>query len=87
MMDYLNRITRRQSQFQKNSIQCEPVRIECRIVFVKIIEIDTKNESFEAEICIECSWLDENLFRILLDPNLLETREFFLLILSLGSFV
>ena len=45
------------------------VEVECKVVFVKIIEIDTKNENFEAEICVECFWFDDDLFYSLLDPN------------------
>lgn len=59
-----------------NKPKKKPVKIECRVVFVKIIEIDSKNEKYEAECIVECSWFDDKLFKALLDPDLPKKREY-----------
>lgn len=45
-------------------------KITSRIVFLKVGQVDTRNERFEAEAFIECSWEDDNIFKILSDPNM-----------------
>lgn len=62
---------------EENPKAREATRIECKVVFVKIIEINTKDESFEAEIYIECCWLDDRLFKNLLDPDLAQISKCF----------
>lgn len=64
---------------EENPKAREATRIECKVVFVKIIEINTKDESFEAEIYIECCWLDDRLFKNLLDPDLAQISKCFFL--------
>lgn len=58
-------------RFRKSSSRRDEAArdVECKVVFIKIIEIDTKNENFEAEVCVECSWLDDELFKCLLVPH------------------
>ena len=45
-------------------------QIRSRIVFLRIGQVDTKNERYDAEAYIECSWEDDKIFKILADPNL-----------------
>lgn len=53
-----------------------PIRIECKIIFVRIIEVDSKNEKFNAECVIECAWNDDKLMKTLLDPELVSKRKY-----------
>ena len=46
------------------------VRITSRIVFLKVGQVDTRNERFDAEAYIECTWEDDQIFKILADPNM-----------------
>ena len=48
----------------------KPVEITSRIVFLKVGQIDTRNERYDAEAYIECSWEDDQIFKVLADPNL-----------------
>ncbi|CAF0736813.1 unnamed protein product [Brachionus calyciflorus] len=56
-------------------IKTNPIRIECKILFVKIVEVDSKNEKFDAECIVECCWNDDKLMKALLDPDLLTKQE------------
>jgi hypothetical protein len=47
-----------------------PVRITSRIVFLKVGQVDTRNERYDAEAYIECFWEDDQIFKILSDPNM-----------------
>ncbi|RNA29805.1 hypothetical protein BpHYR1_053178 [Brachionus plicatilis] len=53
-----------------------PIRIECKIIFVRIIEVDSKNEKFNAECVVECAWNDDKLMKALLDPELPNKRKY-----------
>lgn len=44
-------------------------QVTSRIVFLKVGEIDTKNEKFEAEAYIESYWEDEEIYKQLLDSS------------------
>ena len=38
----------------------KPIEVHCRIVFLNIGEIDTKNENFHALIFIQSEWDDDS---------------------------
>lgn len=48
----------------------EPVEIVSRIIFLKMGQIDTRNERYDAEAYIECTWEDDEIFKYLSSPNL-----------------
>jgi hypothetical protein len=54
-----------------NGEEKRPVKVTSRIVFLKLGQIDTRNERYDAEAYIECSWEDEKIFKLLSDPNML----------------
>lgn len=45
-------------------------KIISRIIFLKMGQIDTRNERFDAEAYIECTWEDDEIFKYLSSPNL-----------------
>jgi hypothetical protein len=47
-----------------------PVEVVSRIVFLKMGQIDTRNERYDAEAYIECKWEDDEIFKYLSSPNL-----------------
>lgn len=47
-----------------------PVRVFSRIIFLKMGQIDTRNERYDAEAYIECTWEDDEIFKYLSSPNL-----------------
>ena len=47
-----------------------PVKVVSRIIFLKVGQIDTRNERYDAEAYIECTWEDDNIFKYLSDPNI-----------------
>jgi len=55
------------AQLNKNS---PAVKIISRIIFVKMGQIDTRNERFDAEAYIECSWEDDQIFKYLSSPSI-----------------
>lgn len=55
-----------------------PVRITSRIVFLKVGQVDTRNERFDAEAYVECSWEDDQIFKILADPNMAKNSKILL---------
>lgn len=46
-----------------------PVKVHCRCVFDRIVDIDSKNERFDADVVIELCWFNEDLLRTLIDPD------------------
>ena len=54
----------------------KPIKITSRIVFLKLGQVDTRNERYDAEAYIECSWEDDQIFKILSDPNLAKNCNF-----------
>ena len=46
-----------------------PTKVMCSIIFLKIEEVNTKNENFTAEIFIECSWIDDKILKTLTTRN------------------
>ena len=56
----------------------KPIRVTSRIVFLKVGQIDTRNERYDAEAYIEASWEDEKIYRILADPNMTKNSMLFL---------
>jgi hypothetical protein len=48
----------------------QPTKIVSRIIFVKMGQVDTRNERFDAEAYIECSWEDDQIFKHLSSPNI-----------------
>ena len=42
-----------------------PVNVTCRVVFLKIEDVNTKNENFTAEIFIEFNWIDDRILKYL----------------------
>jgi hypothetical protein len=45
------------------------VRVYTRCVFERIIDIDTKNEKYDADVIIESSWYNDEILKTLLSPN------------------
>jgi hypothetical protein len=43
--------------------------VDSRIVFLKIGQIDTRNERYDAEAYIECSWHDDEMFKLLTNSS------------------
>lgn len=58
------------------SIKKQPAKVTSRIVFLKLGQVDTRNERYDAEAYIECSWEDDQIFKILADPNMTKNREY-----------
>jgi hypothetical protein len=54
-----------------------PIRITSRIVFLKVGQVDTRNERYDAEAYIECFWEDDQIFKILSDPNMAKNSKRF----------
>lgn len=48
------------------------VTVSTRIVFLKVGQIDTINERYDANVYIESSWEDDVIFKILADPKMSE---------------
>jgi hypothetical protein len=48
----------------------QPTKIVSRIIFVKMGQVDTRNERFDAEAYIECSWEDDQIFKHLSSPSI-----------------
>ncbi len=48
------------------------VIVSTRIVFLKVGQIDTINERYDANVYIESSWEDDVIFKILADPKMSE---------------
>ena len=73
-IDESERLLREQSveSVSKKPIRNETrkVKVTSRVVFLRVGQIDTKNERYDAEVFIECSWEDDIIYRILADPNM-----------------
>lgn len=52
-----------------------PIKITSRIIFLKVGQIDTRNERYDAEAYIECTWEDDQIFKLLCDPNMSKNSE------------
>ena len=50
---------------KKNLPKSKAICVDSRIVFLKIGQIDTRNERYDAEAYIECSWHDDEMFKLL----------------------
>ena len=46
------------------------VKVFTRFVFDRIIDIDSKTERFDADVIIQCSWFDDEVLKLLLNPKL-----------------
>lgn len=46
-----------------------PITVRCRVIFLKIEDVNTRNENFTAEVFIECSWVDEKIIKTLTSRN------------------
>lgn len=44
-------------------METKPIEVRTRVVFLKIEDVNTKNESFAAEVFIESCWEDDNLYK------------------------
>jgi hypothetical protein len=53
----------------KNTNFKKPVKIYCRIIFIKIGEVDSRNERFAAEAFVEAIWEDEQIFKQLIQQK------------------
>lgn len=51
------------------------MRVTSRIVFLKVGQIDTRNERYDAEAYIECTWEDDEIFKVLSDPNMVKNSD------------
>jgi hypothetical protein len=40
-----------------------PVNVMCRVVFLEIEDVNTKNENYTAEIFIEFNWTDDRILK------------------------
>ena len=63
------------SESQTPASNVKPVKISSRIVFLKVGQVDTRNERFDAEAYIECSWEDDQIFKVLADPNMVKNSK------------
>ena len=45
------------------------VHVYSRFVFERIIDIDTKNEKYDADVVIESSWYNDEILKVLLSPK------------------
>jgi hypothetical protein len=61
----------------------KPIRVTSRIVFLKVGQIDTRNERYDAEAYIEASWEDEKIYKILADPNMTKTSTIIFILFSI----
>jgi hypothetical protein len=52
----------------------KPKRVYCRTIFLKIGEVDSKNEKFTAEAFVESHWDDDELFAKLLQSGLTNSK-------------
>jgi len=50
-------------------MEYKPVEVRTRVVFLKIEDVNTKNESFAAEVFIESCWEDNDLYKKLYDDK------------------
>lgn len=55
-----------------------PIKITSRIIFLKVGQVDTRNERYDAEAYIECTWEDDQIFKLLCDPNMQKNSLFYL---------
>ena len=51
------------------SAKSKAIFVDSRIVFLKIGQIDTRNERYDAEAYIECSWHDDDMFKLLTNSS------------------
>jgi hypothetical protein len=63
-------------QAPETKVVKKPVRVTSRIVFLKVGQIDTRNERYDAEAYIEASWEDDKIYKILADPNMTKNSKF-----------
>lgn len=56
--------------------QSLPKIVHTRIVFLKLGEIDTRNEKYSAHVQIDSSWDDDDLFKTIFDTKLNNIRKF-----------
>ena len=67
------------SNNEKSSIknkQKNPIKVTSRVVFLRIGQVDTKNERYDAELYLEASWEDDKIFQILANPNMPKNGKF-----------
>jgi hypothetical protein len=57
------------NELKLSAAKQEPVIVETRIVFLKIGQIDTRNERYDAEAFVESTWLDNKLYDQLINKN------------------
>lgn len=57
---------------ESKPVKKPPIKVTSRIVFLKVGQIDTRNERYDAEAYIEASWEDEKIYKILADPNMIK---------------
>jgi hypothetical protein len=57
-----------EDSLSNNKQQQIPVFTRC--IFERIVEIDTKTESFDADVIIDASWHDDDVLKVLLLPEL-----------------
>ena len=49
--------------------KAKPMRVRCNVFFLKLGKVDCKTEKFDSEACIDSSWEDENIYKMLIDPK------------------
>ena len=70
LKDHLRKLEQ-QFMIATKSEKKDPVKVHCRCVFDRIVDIDSKNERFDADVVIELAWFNEDILKHLIDPNYL----------------
>lgn len=66
----INQHHKQQSMDNVEKPKPKPVKITSRMIFLKVGSVDTRNERYDAEAYVECWWEDEQIYRLLADPNM-----------------
>ena len=53
----------------------KPIEVRTHVVFLKIEDVNTKNESFAAEVFIESCWEDDNLYKKLYSDKKVDKKQ------------
>jgi hypothetical protein len=77
-MSLKNQLMKLEQQFliRSKPDKKEPCKVYCRCVFDRIIDIDSKNERFDADVVIELAWQSDDVFKAIIDPNYLSKINF-----------
>jgi hypothetical protein len=68
--EMINEIIKSSRNLFKPNMNQVPIEVESRIVILKVGQIDTRNERFDAEAYIECSWNDDDILKQLIETSM-----------------